>query len=43
MFKDYQDIIETVCARFENIISPLDVLAWLDNFEEIDKKGINCS
>lgn len=38
MFKDYQDIIEAVCARFENIISPLDVLAWLDNFEEIDKK-----
>ncbi len=38
MFKDYQDIIETVCARFENIISPLDVLAWLDNFEESDKK-----
>jgi len=38
MFKDYQDIIEAVCARFENVISPLDVLAWLDNFEEIDKK-----
>jgi len=38
MFKDYQDIIEAVCARFENVISPLDVLAWLDNFEETDKK-----
>jgi hypothetical protein len=38
MIKEYQDIIEAACVRFNNVISPLDVVAWLDNFDKADWK-----
>lgn len=38
MIKEYQDIIEAACVRFSNAISPLDVVAWLDNFDKADWK-----
>lgn len=38
MIKEYQDIIEAACVRFNNVISPLDVVAWLDNFDKSDWK-----
>ena len=38
MIKDYQNIIEAICVRCNNAISPIDVVAWLENFDEIDRK-----
>ncbi len=38
MVKEYQDIIESICVRFNNVISPFDVLAWLENFDAEDRK-----
>lgn len=38
MVKEYQDIIEAACVRFNNVISPLDIVAWLDNFDKSDWK-----
>lgn len=34
--KDYQDIIDTICIRLNKVITPLEVVAWLDNFERAD-------
>jgi hypothetical protein len=38
MFSDYQDIIDVLCDKFQNIISQIDIMKWLKNFEESDWK-----
>ena len=38
MIKDYQDIIEAVCGRFNHAITQLDIVAWLENFDKADWK-----
>lgn len=38
MIKDYQNIINVICDRFNNSITEFDVISWLDNFEKTDWK-----
>lgn len=38
MIKDYQNIINVICDRFNNSISQFDVVSWLENFEKADWK-----
>jgi hypothetical protein len=38
MIKDYQNIISAACDRFNNSISQLDIISWLENFESHDWK-----
>ncbi|WP_289199766.1 phosphoribosyltransferase [Bacteroides acidifaciens] len=39
MLKEYQAIIENICRRCNQVISPLDILLWLENFEREDWKN----
>lgn len=42
MIKDFQEIIDAVCDRFNNSLSQLDIIAWLENFDSTDwKKALN--
>lgn len=38
MIKDYQNIINVICDRFNNSITEFDVVSWLDNFDKADWK-----
>jgi hypothetical protein len=38
MIRDYQEIINTISDRFNNSLSQLDIITWLENFEIIDWK-----
>lgn len=38
MIKDYQNIINVICDRFNNTITEFDVISWLDNFDKADWK-----
>lgn len=38
MIRDYQEIINTISDRFNNSLSQLDIIIWLENFEIIDWK-----
>jgi hypothetical protein len=38
MIQDYQEIINTISDRFNNSLSQLDIITWLENFEIIDWK-----
>jgi hypothetical protein len=38
VIKDYQNIIEALCDKFNNAITQLDIIAWLENFESADWK-----
>ncbi len=42
MIRDYQDIINIISDRFNNSLSQLDIITWLENFEKVDwKKALN--
>jgi hypothetical protein len=36
VIKDYQNIIDSVCDRFNNSITQIDIVSWLENFEKHD-------
>lgn len=38
MIKDYQDIIEAICGKFNHAITQLDIVRWLENFDKADWK-----
>lgn len=38
MIKDFQETINTICAQFNNKITQLDIVAWLENFDKEDWK-----
>jgi hypothetical protein len=38
MIKDYQNIIDAACERFNNSITQIDIVAWLENFDKNDWK-----
>jgi len=38
MLKEYQNIINAICDRFENALSQLDIVLWLENFDKSDWK-----
>lgn len=38
MIKDFQETINTICAQFNNKITQLDIIAWLENFDKEDWK-----
>jgi hypothetical protein len=38
MLSDYKEIITMLCDKFQNVISPMDIIKWLENFEETDWK-----
>jgi len=38
MIRDYQEIINVISDRFNNSLSQLDIITWLENFEKTDWK-----
>ncbi len=38
MIRDYQEIINIISDRFNNSLSQLDIITWLENFEKTDWK-----
>ncbi|MBO9571408.1 MAG: hypothetical protein J7497_04265, partial [Chitinophagaceae bacterium] len=36
MISNYENIITAICERFQNHITPLKVVSWLENFEKVD-------
>jgi hypothetical protein len=38
MIRDYQEIINLISDRFNNSLSQLDIITWLENFEKTDWK-----
>jgi hypothetical protein len=38
MIKDFQETINAICAKFNNKITQLDIVAWLENFDKEDWK-----
>lgn len=38
MIRDYQEIINLISDRFNNSLSQLDIITWLENFEKADWK-----
>lgn len=38
MIRDYQEIINVISDRFNNTLSQLDIITWLENFEKPDWK-----
>lgn len=38
MIKEYQNIIDAACDRFNNALSQLDIVAWLENFNRSEWK-----
>lgn len=36
MISNYENIIDAICDRFQNIITPLKIVNWLDNFDKSD-------
>lgn len=38
MIRDYQEIINVISDRFNNTLSQLDIITWLENFEKSDWK-----
>lgn len=38
MIKEYQNIINAACDRFNNAVSQLDIVSWLENFDSSDWK-----
>jgi hypothetical protein len=42
MIRDYEEIINLISDRFNNSLSQLDIIRWLENFEKTDwKKALN--
>lgn len=38
MIRDYQEIVNIISDRFNNSLSQLDIITWLENFEKTDWK-----
>ena len=38
MVAEYKNFIEAICDKFRNEVTPLDVVAWLENFDQLDWK-----
>ena len=36
MISNYENIITAICDRFQNHITPLKVIRWLENFDKVD-------